>query len=48
MTRISHLSVEDKVLEKLYSLMFVVVGSMDEEEEFTQIINELLSPTEKR
>lgn len=47
MTRISHFPVEDKVLEKLYSLMFVVVGSMGEEEEFTQIINELLSPTEK-
>lgn len=47
MTRISRLPVEDKVLEKLYSLMFAVVGSMDEEEEFAQIINELLSPTEK-
>lgn len=47
MTRISRLPVEDKVLEKLYVLMFVVVSSMDEEEEFNQIINELLSQTEK-
>ncbi|MFH0979415.1 MAG: Trp family transcriptional regulator [Candidatus Roizmanbacteria bacterium] len=47
MTRISRLQVDDEVLEKLYLLMFEVVGSMDEEEEFSEIINELLSPTEK-
>ena len=47
MTRISRFPVEDKVLKKLYVIMFIVVSSMDEEEEFTQIINELLSPTEK-
>ncbi|MBI5127157.1 hypothetical protein HZA76_01750 [Candidatus Roizmanbacteria bacterium] len=47
MTRISRFPVDDKVLEKLYLLMFEVVSSMDEEEEFSKIINELLSPTEK-
>ncbi len=47
MTRISRFPVEAKVLEKLYSLMFEIVSSMDDEESFSKIINELLSPTEK-
>ncbi|KKQ24178.1 MAG: hypothetical protein US40_C0002G0009 [Candidatus Roizmanbacteria bacterium GW2011_GWC2_37_13] len=47
MTRISRFPVEDAVLEKLYYLMFEVVNCMDEEEEFSSIINELLSPTER-
>ncbi|PJA55871.1 hypothetical protein CO165_01260 [Candidatus Roizmanbacteria bacterium CG_4_9_14_3_um_filter_33_18] len=47
MTRISKYRVEDKVLKKLYILMFEIVSNMDEEERFTGIINELLSPTEK-
>ena len=47
MTRISKYRVEDKVLEKLYKLMFEIISNMDEEERFTGIVNELLSPTEK-
>ena len=47
MTRISKYRVEDRVLKKLYSLMFEVVSNMDEEARFTGIMNELLSPTEK-
>ena len=47
MTRISRIPVDDEVLEKLYLLMYEVVSSIDEEEEFSAIINELLSPTEK-
>jgi len=47
MTRISKYRVEKKVLKKLYSLMFEIISNMDEEERFTGIMNELLSPTEK-
>jgi len=47
MTRISKYRVEDKVLKKLYFLMFEIISNMDEEERFTGIMNELLSPTEK-
>ncbi|MFA6017212.1 MAG: Trp family transcriptional regulator [Patescibacteria group bacterium] len=47
MTRISKYRVEDKVLKKLYFLMFEIISNMDEEERFTAIISELLSPTEK-
>jgi len=47
MTRISKYKVEDKVLNKLYFLMFEIISNMDEEERFTGIMNELLSPTEK-
>ena len=47
MTRISKYRVEDKVLEKLYVLMFEIISNMDEEERFTGIMNELLSSTEK-
>ena len=47
MTRISKYRVEEKVLEKLYKLMFEIISNMDEEERFTGIVNELLSSTEK-
>lgn len=47
MTRISKYKVEDKVLKKLYFLMFEIISNMDEEERFTGIMEELLSPTEK-
>src|SRR3989339_91783 len=47
MTRISKYRVEDKVLKKLYFLMFEIISNMDEEERFKGIMNELLSPTEK-
>ena len=47
MTRISKYRLEDKVLKKLYSLMFEVISNMDEEERFIGIMNELLSLTEK-
>lgn len=47
MTRISKYRVEDKVLQKLYFLMFEIISNMDEEDRFTGIMNELLSPTEK-
>ena len=47
MTRISKYRVEDKVLKKLYFLMFEIISNMDDEERFTGIMNELLSPTEK-
>lgn len=47
MTRISKYRLENKVLEKLYKLMFEIISNMDEEERFTGIINELLSSTEK-
>ena len=48
MTRISKYKVEEKVLKKLYSLMFRVISSMDQEERFARIMNELLSSTEKK
>jgi len=47
MTRICRIPVEDKVLQRLYFLLFEVVNCMDEEESFSEIINELLSPTER-
>lgn len=47
MTRISKYSLENRVLEKLYFLMFEIISNMDEEERFTGIVNELLSSTEK-
>ena len=47
MTRISKYRVEDKVLKKLYFMMFEIISNMDEEERFKGIMNELLSPTEK-
>jgi Trp operon repressor len=47
MTRISKYKVEDKVLRKLYFLMFEIISNIDEEERFEGIMNELLSPTEK-
>jgi len=47
MTRISKYRVEDKVLKKLYSLMFEVISNMSKKERFEGIMYELLSPTEK-
>jgi Trp operon repressor len=47
MTRISKYRVDDKVLKKLYLLMFEVISSMNRKERFEGIMNELLSPTEK-
>ncbi|PIV11245.1 hypothetical protein COY13_02055 [Candidatus Roizmanbacteria bacterium CG_4_10_14_0_2_um_filter_36_35] len=47
MTRISRLPVSDKVLEKLFDLFFEAVGKQTEEEEFSQVIYDLLSPTER-
>ncbi|MCL4364337.1 Trp family transcriptional regulator [Patescibacteria group bacterium] len=46
MTRISRFPVENNVLEKLYYLLFEVISFIDDEEEFSAIINELFSPTE--
>jgi len=47
MTRISRFPVGDKVLEKLYFLMFEVLSRIDDKEIFSKIIDELFSSTEK-
>jgi len=47
MTRISRFPVSDKVLEKLFDLLFEAVGKQTDEEEFSYVIYDLLSPTER-
>ncbi len=47
MTRISRLPVDEDVLEKLFSLFFEVIGKNKNEEEFQNIIHDLLSPAER-
>ncbi len=47
MTRISRLQVDNDILEKLFSLFFEVIGKDKNEEEFRNIIHDLLSPVER-
>ncbi len=47
MTRISRFRVDDDVLEKIFSLFFEVIGKDKNEEEFQNIIHDLLSPAER-
>jgi len=47
MTRISRYPVDDDILEKIFSLFFEVIGKDKDEEEFQNIIHDLLSPAER-
>lgn len=47
MTRISQFKVDDDVLEKIFSLFFEVISKDKNEEEFQNIIHDLLSPSER-
>ena len=47
MTRISKFPVQDNVLEKLFDLLFEVLGNQEDQEEFSKVIYDLLSPTER-
>ncbi|MEK7109706.1 MAG: Trp family transcriptional regulator [Patescibacteria group bacterium] len=47
MTRISQFKVDDDVLEKVFSLFFEVISKDKDEEEFQNIIHDLLSPAER-
>lgn len=47
MTRISKRQVEDKVMNKIYTLLFETVGKKSNKKDFFSILNDVLSPTEK-
>lgn len=47
MTRISKFPVQDNVLEKLFDLLFEVLENQKDQEEFSKVIYDLLSPTER-
>ena len=47
MTRISKFPVQDNVLKKLFDLLFEVLGNQEDQEEFSKVIYDLLSPTER-
>lgn len=47
MTRISRFRVDDDVLEKIFSLFFEVISKDKNEEEFQNIVHDLLSPAER-
>lgn len=47
MTRISQFQVDDDVLEKIFSLFFEVISKDKDEEEFQNVIHDLLSPSER-
>ncbi len=47
MTRISQFQVDDDVLEKIFSLFFEVISKDKNEEEFQNVIHDLLSPSER-
>ncbi|MBI5123400.1 hypothetical protein HZA75_06100 [Candidatus Roizmanbacteria bacterium] len=47
MTRISQFQVDDDVLEKIFSLFFEVISKDKNEEQFQNIIHDLLSPAER-
>jgi hypothetical protein len=47
MTRISRNPVKEKVLDKMFYLLFETLGNKYDQEEFSQVIYELLSPTER-
>jgi len=47
MTRISRYPVKEEVLEKLFELFFKTVGNKENSKDFYEVINDLLSPTER-
>ena len=47
MTRISRFPVKNNVLEKLFDLLFEAVGKQTSQDDFSQVIYDLLSPTER-
>lgn len=47
MTQVSRFKLKDHVLERLFDLFFEIVGKNKSREEFTLIINDVLSSTEK-
>ncbi len=47
MTRISKFKLEKRVLDKLFTLFFEIVGKTNNREEFQKVIVDLLSPVER-
>ncbi len=47
MTNISKRKVESDVMERVFQLLFEALGKKSDQEEFTKIIHDILSPTER-
>ena len=47
MIQVSKYRLDNKILEKIFALFFIVVGKKQSQEEFLKVIQDLFSPTER-